>query len=197
MFSLRRRIPAPLHRRRIYVTGCTLQRAARPSSTIVSLTTVLAICTFDGTVVRLRKSFLHPHSDSFPPISNENGGQDADDPAVDFQEHVSAEFLPYLGRIQVERAWLEKMVSIHDEKRPAKRRAEDRIDLKCTRAVLATDLIGSKGRAVEIKACLNAPPSLPALTAMMHAAEVGVYTQCYFSRTHPYVLSSRACVGSA
>jgi len=112
---------------------------------------------FDGTVIRLRKSLLRPRSDSVPPIPNE---KDADDPTVDFQEHVisrlvPAEFLPHLEHVQVERAWLEKMVSIHDEKRPTKRRAKDRIDLERTRAVLATDLIGSKGWAMEIKVCLT------------------------------------------
>ena len=83
-----------------------------------------------------------------------------DDPTVDFQEHVisrlvPAEFLPHLEHVQVERVWLEKMTAVHDEKRPAKRRAKDMIDLKRTRAVLATDLIGSKGWAVEIKVRLK------------------------------------------
>ena len=113
---------------------------------------------FNGTVIRLRKSPLRPHPDSTPPIFNENAGQDVDDSAVDFQEHVisrliPAEFLPHLEHVRVERAWLEKMVSVHDEKRPEKRRGEDNIDLERTRAVLATDLIGSNGWAVEIKVC--------------------------------------------
>lgn len=108
---------------------------------------------FDGTVIRLRKS---PLSDSTLPTSDENTGQDVEDPTVDFQEHVISrlvppEFLPHLEHVEVERAWLEKMVSVHDEKRPAKRREKDAIDLKRTKAVLATDLIGSKGWAVEIK----------------------------------------------
>jgi len=114
---------------------------------------------FDGTVIRLRKSPLDPGSNSTPPAPNEEAGQDAhdaDDPTVDFQEYVisrlvPAEFLPHLEHVQVERAWLEKMAAVHDEKRPAKRRTKDMIDLKRTRAVLATDLIGSKGWAVEIK----------------------------------------------
>jgi len=113
---------------------------------------------FDGTVIRLRKSLIQPRSNSTPPISNEQPSRDADDPTVDFQDHVisrlvSPEFLPHLEHVRVERAWLEKMVSVHDEKRPAKRRAKDRIDLERTKAVLATDLIGSKGWAVEIKVC--------------------------------------------
>jgi len=111
---------------------------------------------FNGTVIRLRKSPLPSGHDPIPPISNEPAAQDADDPTVDFQEYVisrlvPAEFLPHLEHVQVERTWLEKMASVHDETRPAKRRAKDRIDLDRTRAVLATDLIGSKGWAVEIK----------------------------------------------
>ena len=114
---------------------------------------------FDGTVIRLRKSPLDLGSSSNPPAPNEEAGRgahDVDDPTVDFQEHVisrlvPAEFLPHLEHVQVERVWLEKMTAVHDEKRPAKRRAKDMIDLKRTRAVLATDLIGSKGWAVEIK----------------------------------------------
>jgi inositol-pentakisphosphate 2-kinase len=75
---------------------------------------------FDGTVIRLRKSLLHPPSDSILPTSNEKAGQDADDPTVDFQEYVisrlvPAEFLPHLEHVQVERAWLEKMVSTRRE----------------------------------------------------------------------------------
>lgn len=115
---------------------------------------------FDGTVIRLRKSPLPSPSNPTPPISNE---PDADDPTVDFQEYVisrliPAEFLPHLEHVQVERSWLEKMASTHDEKRPAKRREKDRIDPDRTRAVLATDLIGSKGWAVEIKVRLQCSP---------------------------------------
>lgn len=119
---------------------------------------------FDGTVVRLRKSPLHSHSTL--PVSNEGAGQDVGDPTVDFQEHVisrlvPAEFLPHLEHVQVEQTWLEKMVAVHDEGRPAKRRTKDMIDLKRTKAVLATDLIGSKGWAVEIKVRSTSRPHSP------------------------------------
>jgi len=108
-------------------------------------------------VLRLRKS---PHrSDSDLEALNEKEEshiEDTDDPTVDFQEHVisrlvPAEFLPHLEHIEVEPAWLEKMVAIHDKKRPEKRRVKDGIDLRRTRAVLATNLIGSEGWAIEIK----------------------------------------------
>ena len=154
---------------------------------------------FDGTVIRLRKSLLR--SDSIPPISNEKGGQDTDDPTVDFQEHVisrlvPAEFLPHLEHVQVERAWLEKMVSIHDEKRPAKRRVKDRIDLGRTRAVLATDLIGSKGWAVEIKVRLTTPRH-PCSNCGDVCSRSGDLNLMLLPSHPPHVPSSRACAGSA
>jgi len=112
---------------------------------------------FDGMVLRLRKA---PHS-SHSALTARTGKEgltleDSEDPAVDFQEHVisrlvPAEFLPHLEHVEVETAWLEKMIAIHDEKRPVKRKIKDGIDLKRTKAVLATNLIGSKGWAVEIK----------------------------------------------
>jgi hypothetical protein len=113
---------------------------------------------FNGTVIRLRKSPLRSPSDPAPPTFAEVATQDAEDPTIDFQEYVVSrlipmEFLPHLEHVQVEQAWLEKMVNTHDEKRPAKRRAKDGIDIHRTKAVLATDLIGSKGWAVEIKVC--------------------------------------------
>ena len=118
---------------------------------------------FDGTVIRLRKTSVLSPSDSSSPISDVRTGQDAEDPTVDFQEHVISrlippEFLPHLEHVQVDRGWLEKMAIFHDDRRPAKRRTKDGIDLERTRAVLATDLIGSKGWAVEIKviSCFNA-----------------------------------------
>lgn len=156
---------------------------------------------FDGTVIRLRKS--PSGSDSTPPVSSEGTRQevqDADDPAVDFQEYVisrivPAEFLPHLEHVQVERGWLEKMVAVHDETRPAKRRAKDGIDLKRTRAILATDLIGSQGWAVEIKVCV--------LTLALLSELITAHSQSGGSNLTPsssptlHVLSSCAYAGSA
>lgn len=112
---------------------------------------------FDGMVLRLRKSPRRSRAD----LTASNGKEDAnvedtEDPTVDFQEHVisrlvPAEFLPHLEHVEVEPAWLERMVTTHDGKRPEKRRVKDCIDLRRTRAVLATNLIGSKGLAIEIK----------------------------------------------
>jgi len=112
---------------------------------------------FDGMVLRLRKTPRRSHSDLTAPTGKEGSNlEDTEDPAVDFQEHVisrlvPAEFLPHLEHVEVEPAWLEKMIVAHDGKRPEKRRVKDCIDLKRTKAVLATNLIGGKGWAVEIK----------------------------------------------
>ena len=154
---------------------------------------------FDGTVIRLRKSLLRSSSDSISPISNE---PDADDPTVDFQEYVisrlvPAEFLPHLEHVQVERAWLEKIVSTHDEKRPAKRREKDRIDLDRTRAVLATDLIGSKGWAVEIKVGLRCLPDIFSYNYCDTCSPSGDSNPMLPSSLLPRVPSNRAYVGSA
>jgi len=153
---------------------------------------------FDGTVIRLRKSLLSP-SDLIPSTSNE---PDADDPTVDFQEYVTsrlvpAEFLPHLEHVQVERAWLEKIVSTHHEKRPAKRREKDRIDVDRTRAVLATDLIGSKGWAVEIKVRPQCSPNIFRYNYGDVYSPSGDSSPMPPSSLLPRVLSNCACVGSA
>ena len=112
---------------------------------------------FDGMVLRLRKAPRRSHFDPMTSTGKEDPNlEDTEDPVVDFQEHVisrlvPAEFLPHLEHVEVEPAWLEKMFVAHDGKRPEKRRVKDCIDLKRTKAVLATNLIGSNGWAVEIK----------------------------------------------
>jgi inositol-pentakisphosphate 2-kinase len=107
---------------------------------------------FDGTVLRLRKSPIASElSDAYDQTIH-----DADDPTVDFQQQViqrivPAEFLPHLEHVHVDRQWLETMVAVHDHVRPLTRREKDKVDLTRTKAVLATDLIGNHGWAVEIK----------------------------------------------
>jgi inositol-pentakisphosphate 2-kinase len=102
---------------------------------------------FDGTVIRLRKA---------PVAAVQQAVEDSNDPTVDFQESViqrivPAEFLPHLEHINVDRAWLETIAAEHESERPLKRRQSDQIDLTRTKAVLATDLIGNHGWAIEIK----------------------------------------------
>ena len=122
---------APLYPRQTHATGRTLQGG---STTVFSYDGPRNLH-FDGTVIQLRKSLLLSPSDSIPPTSNE---PDADDPTVGFQEYITSrlihvEFLPH---VQVERAWSEETVSTHHEKRPAKGREKDRIDVDRTRAEL-------------------------------------------------------------
>lgn len=111
---------------------------------------------FVGMVLRLRKISLqscaneHIHSDEYEP----------DDVMIEFQHLVierliPLEHLPRLLSVRVGRAWLQDMVNQHDENRPLERRKNDCMDLKRTKAVIATDLIGSKGLAVEIKVVPN------------------------------------------
>ena len=130
---------------------------AEGGSTIVFSYNGPRCSSFDGMVLRLRKTPHRSQSDLTAPTGKENMNlEDAEDPAVDFQEQVisrlvPAEFLPHLEHVEVEPVWLEKMIAVHDGKRPGKRRVKDGIDLKRTKAVLATNLVGSKGWAVEIK----------------------------------------------
>ncbi|GJE89480.1 inositol-pentakisphosphate 2-kinase [Phanerochaete sordida] len=109
---------------------------------------------FGGTALRLRKALLSSPLDSpslvIPPVD------DPDDPAIAFQHGVVArvlpeEYLPRLEAVQVSRAWLEELAVLAETQRPTERRAKDTIDLQRTRAVLATDLVGGRVVAVEIK----------------------------------------------
>lgn len=108
---------------------------------------------FDGTVIRLRKCL----------VAAQEGAEvveEAHDPTVDYQENiiqrvVPGEFLPHLEHVDVERQWLESIIARHESVRPLKRRQTDQIDLSRTKAVLATDLIGNNGWAIEIKVRLS------------------------------------------
>lgn len=126
---------------------------------------------FDGTALRLRKEPVPAHEESdknelAPPPLDE-----PDDPTIVFQRTVverlfPSEFLPRLDAVRVERAWLRELKGLVERLRPLERRLRDRIDLGKTKAVLATDLVGGKGWAVEIKVrhlsfSLSPPPQPP------------------------------------
>ena len=107
--------------------------------------------TFDGTALRLRKVPNHEHDTVIEP-----GQEEPDDPTIVFQHRViqrlvPAEYVPRLETVHVERTWLEQLATSSEDRRPAERRAKDRIDLGKRKAVLATDLVGGAGWAVEIK----------------------------------------------
>ncbi|KAJ7217091.1 inositol-pentakisphosphate 2-kinase [Mycena pura] len=106
---------------------------------------------FEGNVLRLRKCTLN--DESTPPLGPEI------DPAVDFQKKcierlIPAAYLPRLEPVAVgpnADAWLAALAAQCEPRRPYERRQKDRIDVRRPRAVLATDLVGSQGIAVEIK----------------------------------------------
>lgn len=107
--------------------------------------------TFDATALRLRKVSIHEHDTVIEP-----GQEEPDDPTIVFQHRViqrlvPAEYVPRLETVHVERTWLEQLAKSSEARRPAERRAKDRIDLGKRKAVLATDLVGGAGWAVEIK----------------------------------------------
>jgi inositol-pentakisphosphate 2-kinase len=102
---------------------------------------------FDGMALRLRKV---PWTTI--PNADRTVRDECDDPSIEFQHTVMsrlipAEHLPCLKTVHVNKDWLEAL----DADRPLKRRAEDHIDVSRRKAVLATDLVGGAGLAVEIR----------------------------------------------
>ncbi|THH16637.1 hypothetical protein EW146_g4035 [Bondarzewia mesenterica] len=115
---------------------------------------------FDGTVLRLRKQKLHQAlpktADGVQMFCETPDAAGPDDPMIEFQQNVigrliSPEFLVQLQLVDIEHQWLENFALQHDFLRPEGRRQVDTIDLSKGKAMLATDLVGSKGCAVEIK----------------------------------------------
>ncbi|KAI0723907.1 inositol-pentakisphosphate 2-kinase [Cerioporus squamosus] len=126
---------------------------------------------FDGTALRLRKGPVPAHEEpekyTQPQLAetldlDEDAGvaeeklEEPDDPTIVFQRAVierlvPKEHLPRLDAVHVERKWLQELADLTEPHRPLERRAKDRIDTSKRKAVLATDLVGGQGWAVEIK----------------------------------------------
>ncbi|EIW60279.1 inositol-pentakisphosphate 2-kinase [Trametes versicolor FP-101664 SS1] len=128
---------------------------------------------FDRTALRLRKGPVVAHSDpdkhQEPQLAEPSTLEDRqtsknapadpdepDDPTIVFQRTVieqlmPIEHLPRLQSVHVARAWLEELAERTEPLRPPQRRAKDTIDRGRRKAVLATDLVGGAGCAVEIK----------------------------------------------
>ena len=109
---------------------------------------------FDGTALRLRKIAHANRADAIP--STGLDVEEPDDPSIVFQHEViqqlvPPEHLPRLENVKVDRPWLEALKVLTEERRPPERRAKDAIDVSRTKAVLATDLVGGKTLAIEIK----------------------------------------------
>lgn len=106
---------------------------------------------FVGTALRLRKI-----DNKLPYTEYGDGEEELDDPSIVFQHRIIEKlvpplYLPRLESVRAEREWLEQLARLSEDKRPAERRAKDRIDAGRKKAVLATDLVGGLGWAVEIK----------------------------------------------
>ncbi|KAL5511328.1 hypothetical protein ACEPAH_4544 [Sanghuangporus vaninii] len=122
---------------------------------------------FSGTVLRLRKARHELNIDvpwqpdskavvSSESVLAEGEEEEPDDPSILFQQKVTSrliepEFLPRLETVVVERTWLETLRVSSESDRPLERRTKDDIDVNRRKAVLATDLVGGDGWAVEIK----------------------------------------------
>lgn len=147
---------------------------------------------FDKTALRLRKGPAAAHEDpekyqkpqlaqqesplseNAPADLNSGDSSEPDDPTIVFQHTVIEKLipikhLPHLQSVHVERAWLEELAELTEPLRKPERRAKDTIDRGRRKAVLATDLVGGAGWAVEIKVSLPPPGRLsPSHTSAFH-----------------------------
>lgn len=109
---------------------------------------------FDSTVLRLRKSGVQ--TPVLEKASFDVATAEPDDASIVFQEQcmerlIPPVHLPRLRSVRVERGWLENFARIHEGDRPLERSSVGGIDVNKTKAVLANDLVGGVGLAVEIK----------------------------------------------
>ncbi|KAG8690934.1 Inositol-pentakisphosphate 2-kinase, partial [Ceratobasidium sp. 423] len=79
-----------------------------------------------------------------------------DDPTIEFQTRVTSQlvplhYLPRLDSVKVGKKWIAELARISERSRPVARRRVDGIDLKRKKGVVADDLVGWEGWAVEIK----------------------------------------------
>ena len=127
---------------------------------VFSYNTEKNIPSFKRVVLRLRKAPLDHNNDSTTTQPDEVQ-EWPDDPSIEFQDRIVSElvppqYLPQLKSVRVNRAWLTELARYAARRRPETRRLKDDIDLNRTKAVLATDLVGGEGWAVEIKVCHRA-----------------------------------------
>ena len=81
-----------------------------------------------------------------------------DDPTIAFQTRVTSKLVPlcYLPRLETAhmgRRWVAELARIGESARPEARRKVDGIDVARRKGVIADDLVGWEGWAVEIKVC--------------------------------------------
>ena len=125
---------------------------------------------------------------------------DFDDPAIAFQETVIRrlipdELLPLLEVVSVDRNWVQCLAEAAEAHRPEARRLVDRIDLDRGTAVVADNLIGGAGLAVEVKASLLLYAVFPSHPVAL--SQSGVFFRVRTTSLLLLALSRRALADSA
>ncbi|KAI0748504.1 inositol-pentakisphosphate 2-kinase [Daedaleopsis nitida] len=145
---------------------------------------------FDGTALRLRKGPVPAHEE--PDKYDTPELVEPDDPTIVFQHAVierlvPKQYLPHLYAVHVERRWLQELRALVEPHRPQERREKDRIAIERTKAVLATDLVGGLGWAVEIKpkwGFLPAPTHLSPETRAVKTRTCRFCMHAHLKRAH-------------
>ncbi|KAL7283657.1 hypothetical protein ACG7TL_003093 [Trametes sanguinea] len=124
--------------------------------------------------------------------------EEPDDPTIVFQRTVIERLLPRahlprLAAVHVARPWLAQLAAHAEPLRPPERRTRDAIDLARRKAVLATDLVGGDGWAVEIKPKWG---FLPAPTHLAPATRALKTRTCRFCM-HAHLRRLQASGGAA
>lgn len=171
---------------------------AEGGSTIVFAYIGPAHYTLSNKVLRLRK-VKHQNTGTkedalAPPLV------DLDDPAIAFQETVIRrlipnELLPLLEVVSVDKNWVRPLAEAAEAHRPEARRLVDRIDLDRGTAVLADNLIGGAGLAVEIKVSLLLYAAFPSHPVAL--SQSGVFFRVQTTSLPLLVLSKRVPAGFA
>ncbi|TFK76372.1 hypothetical protein BDN72DRAFT_808825 [Pluteus cervinus] len=140
---------------------------------------------FNGTVLRLRKVPRAPKDGhSKTPIVVED---EPDDPIIEYQQRcmeklIPIEHLPRLESVLLDKAWLEEVSDVHDAFRPESRTKHDCIDVTRKKGVLATDLVGTSGIAVELKPKWGFMPSATHLSEATRSIKTQTCRFCMHSR---------------
>lgn len=122
---------------------------------------------FTGTVLRLRKipnkslafgpfNTSHQPRPGVPRVPVADELEEPEDASVAFQHRcmerlIPPVHLPRLESVTLEEVWLIEFAKQHETERPMSRRKEDCVDVSRRKGVIATNLVGSIGIAVEIK----------------------------------------------
>ena len=113
----------------------------------------------DGRVLRVRKSPVPSTTEQTKDSATNELISEEEDPAIAFQHAViekvvSPDLLPRFQSVSVSSEWLLRLSELVEPLRPTGRRSRDCINVHRRTAVLASDLVGHEGVAIEIKVCL-------------------------------------------